>query len=131
MEIDNIQGNPKAFFAAYAKDLVVARITSGQMVDPMELWKYYYDEMMAHCFSGPITDGQKQYIDSLISNTSLPDHIRKRIEALFFTFTQEEARKTIELLKENQRDNGNMSKTEVNEKVKSMADKDDFYDRKK
>lgn len=71
-----------------------------------------------------ISDGQINYIDSLLRTSTIAEERKDFIERNLNTYTKEQAQKTIEMLKENQidpiRDKGTGTQSEIKDKLKHL-----------
>lgn len=108
---DNIQGHSRSFVAAYAKDLVVARIQSGKLKDEGEIlteFSFYADAIhkwVLQDLEKPMTDPQYTTILNIIQmdmGVRIPEEAVKRIMANVKTYTVGQASQVIEKLKEYQ-----------------------------
>jgi hypothetical protein len=104
--IENIQGHPRAFIASYAKDILNARIASGEtsrdLVEAMHEWAEIADIIYSWTMKDqqePMTDDQYIYIENLLEEkTNIDPKLLETIKANVKMYTVAEASKVIGML---------------------------------
>ena len=104
MELENISGHPRSFTAAYAKDIVVAKIEQGSPSIEADFHHYadmIYDWVMQDQLK-PVTDAQLWKIEELLFHAGLDDEEKYKCRELMYGLTVGEASKLINELQESQ-----------------------------